>query len=70
MMFIIRNKLTRIEERVNRRECGETYFLPPSIGLVIPNRLQPRLIADLNVEVGIYQRIEIDQVQVVIESLY
>jgi len=68
-MFIYSNKLAWIEERVNCRECGETNFLPPSIGLVIPNRLQPSLISDFNVKICIYKRVEIHQVQVVIECL-
>lgn len=68
-MLINCNELGWIEERVNCRECGETNFLPPSISLVISNRLQPSLITDFNVKIGIYQRVEIHQVQVVIESL-
>jgi len=68
-MLINSNKLAWVEERVNCGECGEAYFLPPSIGLVIPNRLQPSLITDFNVEIGINQRVEIHQMQVVIKSL-
>jgi hypothetical protein len=60
-MLINSNKLAWVEEIVYCRECGEANFLPPSIGLVIPNRLQPSLIADFNVEIGIYKRVKIHQ---------